>query len=111
MSTQNEPGTPDWTVPPQIMKHYGLKESDSSIVIDGVEVPLKVQSVEQRYLSSTEAATYAGVSERWLREWIKTGRLPAFRDPENPKAHYRVRMDDIDAMYEAGRVVVDKEDK
>ena len=61
-------------------------------------------NVRQRYLSLPQAATYAGVTERTLREWIKAGRLTAFRDPTNPRSHYRIRCEDIDAMYEAGRV-------
>jgi excisionase family DNA binding protein len=48
----------------------------------------------RRYVSVSEAAVYLGLSERTVREWIRTGRLRGYR--AGPKV-VRLRMDELDA--------------
>jgi excisionase family DNA binding protein len=49
-------------------------------------------------LTTWQAARYCGVSPYTVRNWVNSGRLPAFR---TPGGHRRIRRPDLDAFLEA----------
>lgn len=49
-------------------------------------------------LTTWQAARYCGVSPYTVRNWVNSGRLPAFR---TPGGHRRIRRQDLDAFLEA----------
>lgn len=51
-------------------------------------------------LSVAEAARRVGVNPETLRLWIVEGKLEAFRNSPRPRARWRVRIQDLEAMLE-----------
>lgn len=45
--------------------------------------------IQRRYVSLSDAATYTGLTERYLTDAIKSGRLKAYRvNPDRPQSRY-----------------------
>ena len=55
----------------------------------------------RRYVPLKEAAHYVGTSERWVRDEIRAGRLPAFKTNPGKAGHVRVRLEDLDVLMQA----------
>jgi excisionase family DNA binding protein len=49
-------------------------------------------------LSVAEAARRVGVNPETMRLWIVEGKLAAFRNSPRPRARWRVRTEDLEAM-------------
>ena len=58
-------------------------------------------SLQPAWLTLDEAAQYLSVNERWLRSAIKSGRVPAYRTSTSTNSPYRLKREDLDAMFEA----------
>lgn len=54
--------------------------------------------MERKYLTTKEAAEYAGgdITFRTVVRWIHAGRLRAFRNPSK-RGHFKILPEDIDA--------------
>jgi excisionase family DNA binding protein len=56
------------------------------------------------YLTVDQVAKDLQLSPNTIRNWIKSGKLPAFKLTPGITAPLRIRRDDLDALVEAGRV-------
>ena len=51
-----------------------------------------------RYESIAQAADRTGFSQCTIREWIASGKLPAYRASDKPRSRIRLRVADVDAL-------------
>lgn len=54
--------------------------------------------INDRLLTSKQAAAYLSVSQDQLRRYLRMGKLPALKFGNGPKAEWRIRESNLNAM-------------
>jgi len=71
--------------------------------LEHISKPLEYYRLTIELLTLDEAASFFKVHKRTISQWIKAGKLEAYR-PSGPTGHRRISRESIDRLLEATRI-------